>query len=284
MDPCVKDWFAKVLCLVQRRATQGADTCPALWACVMLIYLTVAILPWQAMADTISAPQSNSSEHTRGSPRRGVVTIMSNLRTTPSIHSDIVAIAKEGTHVEILVETERWYRVRNEEGVEAWIYKPLVLIEPMPLKGPSAIPAASAQPDIEDTPAASATTPAVATESRSENTPEQQDLGASPAVLLEEQRASSKAIGIDWLSDTMLPYVQGLGAYVIIALVLVLVLSIALQLRAARQLRRAMQEMGQILDIVEEIYTDGTIARTSDRGAPLQPISTEAPSHQPQPQ
>ena len=57
-----------------------------------------------------------------------------------------------------------------------------------------------------------------------------------------------------WDSDTWLSHLQGRAAYVIIALIIVLVLAIGLQLRAARQLRRATQEVGQIFDIVEEIY------------------------------
>ena len=64
---------------------------------------------------------------------------------------------------------------------------------------------------------------------------------------------------------------------------MVLVLSIALQLRAARQLRRAMQEVGQILDIVEEIYAGGMLARTSDSGPILNPMAAEALSQQPPP-
>ena len=64
---------------------------------------------------------------------------------------------------------------------------------------------------------------------------------------------------------------------------MVLVLSIALQLRAARQLRRAMQEVGQILDIVEEIYAGGMMARTSDSGAMLNPMKAEALAQQPPP-
>jgi hypothetical protein len=85
------------------------------------------------------------------------------------------------------------------------------------------------------------------------------------------------------LRDASLFYIQGLGPYAIIALVVVLVLSIALQLRAARQLRRAMQEMGEILDMVEEIYADGALARTTVKGAPTKPIPAAVQARQPQP-
>jgi SH3-like domain-containing protein len=283
MGPSLKLWFAKMLCLVERHTAQRDCACPTFWTCVMLMSLTVATLPWQAAADTTSAPLSNASEQAQGAPRRGIITVWSNLRTSPSMQSEIVAIAREGSHVEILMETKGWYRVRNEEGVEAWIYKTLVLIEPIPLKEPSATPAALAHPDMEEIPAAAAAKPDVAAEPRPENTPAQQGLGGSPGVLIPEQPASFNAIGIEWFRDAILPYVQGLGAYVIIALVVVLVLSIALQLRAARQLRRAMQEMGEILDMVEEIYADGALARTTPRGVPTKPISAAAPARQPQP-
>jgi Bacterial SH3 domain len=284
MGPRLELWFAKMLCFVQRRPAQRAGACRPFWACVMLMALTVTILPWQAAADTISAPLSNDAEQAQGAPRRGVITIWSNLRTSPSMQSEIVAIAREGSHVEILMETKGWYRVRNEEGVEAWIYKTLVRIEPMPLKEPSAAtPAALTPPDMEEIPAAAAAKPDVAGESRPENTPAQQGLEGSSGDLIPEQRVSFKAIGIDWLKDASLPHIQGLGPYVIIALVMVLVLSIALQLRAARQLRRAMQEMGEILDMVEEIYTDGALARTPVRGVPTKPISAAVPARQPQP-
>lgn len=45
---------------------------------------------------------------------------------------------------------------------------------------------------------------------------------------------------------------------------MVLVLLIALRLRAARQLWLAMQEAGQILALVEEIYAGVALAWTSD--------------------
>jgi hypothetical protein len=70
-----------------------------------------------------------------------------------------------------------------------------------------------------------------------------------------------------WSVAPILPYVQGLGGYIVPILVAVLVFSIVLQLRAARQLRRAMHEMGLILDIIEDIYAHGMLAQTGGMGA-----------------
>jgi SH3-like domain-containing protein len=247
----------------------------------MLIALTLAIMPWQAVAETPSAPISNTSEQKKESLRRGIVTLRSNLRGSPSTQSQIVTITKEGAHVEILAETGRWYRVRDEEGVEAWIYKPLVLIEHEPLKNPRATPAALAQPDITEIPSASAARLNVPAESQPEITLERQGSGAPSTVPIDEPHDSPEMTGTGWFIDAILSQVQGLGAYVMIALATVLVLSIALQLRASRQLRRAMQEMGQILDIVEEICVDGALARTSGSSIAMNPMPAEASGYEP---
>jgi hypothetical protein len=42
-----------------------------------------------------------------------------------------------------------------------------------------------------------------------------------------------------------------------------------------------MQEVGQILDLLEEIYAGGALARTSDTGAMLHPMTPEALAQQP---
>jgi SH3-like domain-containing protein len=248
----------------------------------MLISLMVASLLWQAGAETTSAPLSNVIEPATGAPRRGILTLMSNLRTSPSTRSEIVAIAKEGTLVEILAQTERWYRVRRDDGVEAWIYKPLVHIEREPSKEPSAAPAALAQPDTRELSSGSAANSDIFAEARPANAAEQHGSVASPAAPVDEQHVSPEATGTGWFIDAILPAVQGLEAYIIIALVVVLVLSIALQLRAAGQLRRAMREMGQILDLVEEIYAGGASTRTRHSGVPISPAPPEASTHQPQ--
>jgi hypothetical protein len=83
------------------------------------------------------------------------------------------------------------------------------------------------------------------------------------------------------LIDIFRLYVQGLGAYIIVALCGVLVLSIAFQLRAALQLRRAMLEMGRILDIIDEICTGGGSASNSERPAPMTLMPAEGQDSQP---
>jgi SH3-like domain-containing protein len=140
MGPGVELWCANLLHLPQRFAVQRAGVCPSGWLFVLLVSLMIASLPWRGSAETTTAPAPDVSEPTIGAIRRGTVSLMSNLRASPSIQSAIVAIAKEGTSVDILVETERWLRVRNDDGVEAWIYKPLVVIERALSKHPGATP------------------------------------------------------------------------------------------------------------------------------------------------
>jgi hypothetical protein len=88
-------------------------------------------------------------------------------------------------------------------------------------------------------------------------------------------------LGTAWFTEAIFLPVQGLEAYIIMALVGVLVMSIAFQLRAARQLRRAMQEMAQIIEIVEEIYTGGGVAAKSDHSASTILMPADAPQPQP---
>jgi Bacterial SH3 domain len=248
---------------------------------VTFISLMVAALPWQAVAETSNISVSNVSEPATGSPRRGIVTLMSNLRASPSTQSEIVGIAKEGTHVDILTETERWYRVRSDDGVEAWIYKPLVLLERELSKYPSPTPSPLAPSDSKEIPSAPVTPSEAFAEPRPENPLEQPSSVASPVAPSDERHISPQTLSTAWFTDAIFLHIQGLEAYIIMALVGVLVLSIAFQLRAARQLRRAMQEMAQILDLVEEIYTGGGLAPKSDRSASMILMPAIAPDHQP---
>jgi len=249
----------------------------------MLISIIVAILPWQSAAEMTSPALSPTPEQAPGSLRRGIVTTISNLRASPSMYSEILAVAKEGTRVKILLESGHWFQVRSEEGIEAWIYKPLVLIEQEPIQSPSETPVAVAPSDLTETASAVATTPDILVESPAENTLEGPGSDASSGVPIGEMYILPQMTWTAWVSDTWLSHLRGRATYIIIALVMVLVLSIALQLRAARQLRQAMQEVGQILNIVEEIYAGGMLARTSDSGTMLNPMTAEAPGQQPPP-
>ena len=283
MRPSVEPWFPKMLYVVLQLTAPKARAWARGWTWVMLISIIVAILPWQAVAEMTSPALSHIPEQAPGSLRRGIVTIISKLRASPSMHSEIVAIAKEGMRVKILLESGRWFQVRSEEGVEAWIYKPLVLIEQEPIQSPSETPAAVAPSDLTETASAAATTPDILVESPTENTLEGPGSDASSAVPIGELYLLPQMTWMAWVSDTWLSHLRGRAAYIIIALVMVLVLSIALQLRAARQLRQAMQEVGQILNIVEEIYAGGMLAQTNDSGTMLNPMTAEAPAQQPPP-
>jgi Bacterial SH3 domain len=248
---------------------------------VMLLSLTVALIPWQSVAQPIHSPLA-PPEQAQESLRRGRVTMFSNLRASPSMHSEIVGVAKEGSQVKILLESGRWYHVRSEEGVEAWIYKPLVLIEQEPINGPNGSPAALVPLDSADTGvAADVVTPDVSVELRAENPTEEPGVDVVVAESINEPHVLPHREWRAWFIGIWLSHFSGLAAYVIIALVMVLVLMIALQLRAARQLRLAMQEMGQILDLVEEIYAGATLALTSDRASTRGPMSTAALAQRP---
>ncbi len=286
MGPSLELWFANMLCTLQRLVAQSASVCPRTGLRIMLASLMVAALSWQAAAETTNPAVASVTEPPTAPPQRGLVTLMSNLRASPSVQSEIVAIAKEGTHVDILVETERWYRVRNSEGVEAWIYKPLVLIDRKPSKDASAPVLALAPADSQEIPSPLAANGEAARSEGSAASPPDRipeppaSVAALPA-LLDQRGDSAEILGSTRFVDALLLRVPGLGAYLIIGLVAVLALAIAFQLRAARQLRRAMQEMGQILNIVEEIYTGGALAPQGDRVAAGMPTPAEALGHQP---
>ena len=251
----------------------------------MLILLMVTIHPGPAVAEVSSPPILQTPAQATTSPRRGLVTSTSNLRASPSMQSPVVTIAREGAHVEILMEDGRWYHVRSDEGVEAWIYSSLVRIEQEPIEGPSATPVRIAQPGIMEHLLPMTTKSDVFVEFQPENTSANQQSGASSVTLIDALHVLSEKWLSGWFINPLLSDFQGrLAAYVIIAFVLVLMLSVTLQLRAARQLRRTMQEMGQILDIVEEFYAGSTLAWTNDRAATLNLVAAEALAQQnPQP-
>jgi SH3-like domain-containing protein len=253
------------------------------WLLLLVISLLLEYMGFtglqHAVAETPSPPNPISSEHIPGFPKRGSVTTIANLRSAPSMQSEVVSIIKDGMPVEILTETGRWYRVKTEEGLEAWIGKSLVIIDPTLRKMPSLVSGTAVPAEmqaLEESPAPApvmADASAETTTPRSEDTTDQQDAGASLGLPEEAPPISLKEAEFTWSIDSMFPYVQGLEAYVIPALVIALILAISFQLKAARQLRRAMQEMGQILDIVDDIYAHGMLARTGDGEAMAKALS-----------
>jgi SH3-like domain-containing protein len=222
------------------------------------------------IADTTSPSHLIPSEHVPGFPKRGSVTTMANLRSAPSMQSEVVSIIKAGMPVEILTETGRWYRVKTEEGLEAWLGKSLVIVEPTPGKMPSPVSGTAVPPEVQALDENPSPAPVVADASAEATTPQlegttdQQDASASLGLPEEAPPISPKEAEFNWSIDGMFPYVQSPEAYVIPVLVIVLILAITFQLKTARQLRRAMREMGLILDIVDDIYAHGMLARTGD--------------------
>jgi SH3-like domain-containing protein len=273
-------WFAKMRCVIQRLAAPRAWTYVRWRFSAMLIWLIVAMLPWPVIAETSVATLSNASEPAMGALRHGIITIMSNLRTSPSVQSEVVAIAKEGALVEILLETERWYRVRSEAGVEAWIYKSLVRVEREPSNAARETPVGIVQPDMTELLLTPAATPNVSIESGLEITPELQGSGDSSAAPIDEAHVPPERTRTGWFLEVVLSPVHGPAAYVILTLVIALALSIAMQLRSARQLRRAMHEIGQILDIVEAMYADAALTPVHESSTTVPPMVAGALTQQ----
>jgi SH3-like domain-containing protein len=281
MRPSIDCWFPQRLDVAPRLTALRTCACARVWAGVILIPLMAAILPWQTTAETTSAALSYTPEQTSGPLRRGIITQLSNLRASPSMHSEIVAVAKEGTRVQVLLESGRWFHVRSEEGVEAWIYKPLVLIDQESIKDPGGTPEAPAPSDIAETASAVAATPEVFVEFQAASPPEEPELEVSAAVPIDEPEALPQVTWVAWFLETWLSHLRGPAVYVIIALGLLLVLSTTLQLRSSSQLRRTLQDMGQILDLVEQVYGAGALARASDSSAALPPMPADDLAQQP---
>jgi hypothetical protein len=256
------------------------------WLSLLIIALLLDFMGFTALrhttAETTSPPRLIPLEHVPGFPKRGSVTTMANLRSAPSMQSEVVSIIKDGMSVEILTETGRWYRVKTEEGLEAWIGKSLVAVEPTPQKMPSPFRGTPAPPEMqarEESPSPAPVTddtPAETATPHSEDTADQQDAGPPLELPEEGLPISLEEDAFHWPIDGMFPYVQSLEAYVIPALVIVLILAIFFQLKAARQLRRAMQEMGLILDLVDDIYANRMLARTGDGEATAKALSQSA--------
>jgi hypothetical protein len=91
----------------------------------------------------------------------------------------------------------------------------------------------------------------------------------------------AEATWTSWGIDTWLSHLQGRAASIIFALVMLLLLSFALQVRTARRLRRARQEVGQILDLLDEIYAGGALARTGETPAIPHSMTADAPTQPP---
>lgn len=246
------------------------------WAsCTLLLVFILAILSLPGPLAR-SDPLVSTLEQTGRPPLYAVVKAMANLRASPSMEGGILAIAREGTVIQVLGETERWYRVKTEEMAEVWIHKTLVLIQQVPLRSqpepvrvPSPGPSAEAQPS----PAAKqSTTPAFPP-------PEGEQL--RPPASLQPAPSAAQNLPAQYPADRLqvdhiFAYFQSFGVYLIGALVVVLIASIGLQLRAAGQLQRAMREMDQVLDMVEEIRMGGALAPEGIGPTPTSPARPEA--------
>jgi len=265
-----------MLRFIQRIAPRSAHTCSRMRFYAMFSVLLLTMFPWQVEAEAAGDPVSRSPEQSTGALRSGIVTTRSNLRASPSMQSAVIAIAKEGTQVEILLETESWFHVRSTTSLEAWIYKSLVRIEGEPSKGGSDLPLGMMQPDIMELLFTSAAWPNASIESAPGNSLDFLGSVASSAPLIAATPFSPESPVPRWFIDVVLAHINSPGAYVISALIIALGLSIALQLRGARHLRRAMEEIGQILAIMEEMYTAAAMTPVKESSTTIPQRAVEA--------
>ncbi len=178
------------------------------------------------------------------------------------------------------METESWFHVRGAASIDAWIYRSLVHIEGESLKAASDPPLGITPSHIAELLFASAARPNASIDSAPGNSPKLLSSDASSAALIDEASLPPETIVPGWFIDRILSNIYSPAAYIISALIIALLLSIALQLRGARQLRRAMQEIGQILATVEEMYTDAAMTPVREGGTTVPLTAVEASTEQ----
>ncbi|MGH8057541.1 MAG: SH3 domain-containing protein, partial [Candidatus Entotheonellia bacterium] len=227
-----------------------------IWALFFALILPVTT-PVTSAAVEGNSPAVPVVEQTGEAPRPAVVKGNANLRAAPSMEGNILAIAKEGTVVQILEEASRWYRVKTDDGTEAWIYKALVLVLQMPAgslssRAPQPVAPTPTQPpgasaERQPPPAPEQTTPSTTPPLEQERPPSSPVPQATPVSepvppvrLRQDPPQPVQPSG----SASVNRYVlfQGVNGYLTGALVLVLLVTIALNLRTSRQLKRAMRE------------------------------------------
>lgn len=189
---------------------------------------------------------------------RGVILLRANLREGPSMHSEVVAVAKEGDQVDVLEVSGPWVRIKTEAGGEAWVYKSLLRLEQVPPEpAPRAPPAeSSSSPASPGDPIdAPALIPYPLPASEAPALPGELPFLAQPLDVAESRAPTSIAAVLAW-GELIGAHIQAVSGYLLAGLAGVLIISIALQLRAARQLRRTMHEMSHILEVVEAIQAE----------------------------
>jgi hypothetical protein len=255
MDPCIRPAPLEVLRFIQRLEPLRAYTWSRLWFCTMLSALVVAMSSWQVVAEVTGAPLENSPLQTMGTSQRGIVTTKSKLHVYPSTQSEVIGIAKESTQIQILIETESWLYVRGVGNIDGWIHRSLVRVEDEPLKTASDPPQEKTPADLTEILFASAVGPNMSMDPAPVDSPGLLGSDMSTTIFTDAASIPPETIVPSWFIELILFHLYSPEAYVIGALIIVLLLTVALQLRGARQLRRAMQEIGQILAILEEMYS-----------------------------
>jgi hypothetical protein len=253
------------------------STCPRRfwWAWILGAWLMVSTTWPLALAEVNAPSPSVPTVQSPSSLRRGLVTTPANLRALPSIQGEVIAIAKERSSLEILEESGRWYRVRTDDGLEAWIGKTLLQIITPPSEVPTKV--LDTVTDSEDSPLREALPSLPTAIDLAPTAAEPQPLPSLTPWERQEALIPFAPTGtslsdfdngsIRRFVDTLSQYLERIEGFLLPTLAVVLVLAIILQLRAARQLRRAMREMGMILDIVEELSGAGRLGQTGGAGA-----------------
>jgi SH3 domain-containing protein len=272
---------------VRRRIVRLSSHHPMEKLAWVLLLVCLPFLPCPLAVASSNATLGTDTGPSSLAMARGIITLTSNLRDAPSMKSGVVGVAKERTTVDILGQTEHWYHIRTPEGLEAWIYKPLVFVEPVAapqtqtteVSRPEISPPTEIQ-DVQDTSTPepediSESTQPVAPEGdqqQSSDTPTWPASSLAPAEPLARPSAPTAPKAVSNKPSVALQPVfepfRGLVGYLLAVLVVVVMVSIGLQWRAARQLRRATSEMGQILDLVEDIYSEVALSRPNTPQAP----------------
>ena len=221
----------------------------------MLRLMLVAVFFSFATAVPSRPPAAFAAAPTEALPRSVVVKTNANLRASPSLKGNVLGIAREGTVVQLLGETERWYWVKTEAGLEAWIHKTLAVIFQAPLRpqpgevtepvAAGAISPSGPGAEVQAPPAAEPPVPAASAPVATEQpqgvvvSPPAPTAGPTPPLFSSPEPSPHVSV---------LAQFQGLSGYLIGTLLVVLLAAIGLQVRTTRQLKRTMRDVDQLID------------------------------------
>jgi hypothetical protein len=249
----------------RQRTAVGTECRCVPWVAAGLLVMVLLLCSSGAAIEWIASPTVKVEEEPRRSPNRGIVLLSANLRDAPSMQSEVVGVAREGTLLDIFEEKGSWFRVKVEGRVEAWIHKSLLRVEPMrpepePLRPASSDPVPPANVGAFAEPSPPVVLPLLASETPPPREKPPDTVLIAQPIAAAEPAPSTPGFEFPALFDVIAAYVQGSGGYFLAGLVVILIVSIGLQLRAARQLKRTMREMNHLLEMVETLQAESPAA------------------------